>query len=92
MIARTETISAYSEASTQAYIQSGVVSKVVWIATRDNRVRDDHLGLDGVESDIANGATRWTFADGVETRGPGLSGTAHQDINCRCATAPVIEI
>ena len=92
MIARTETISAYSEASTQAYIQSGVVSKVVWIATRDGRVRDDHLGLDGVETDLANGQTNWTFADGVTTRGPGLSGVAHQDINCRCATAPVIEI
>lgn len=92
MIARTETISSYSEASTQTYIQSGVVSKVEWIATRDNRVRDDHLGLDGVETDIANGQTQWTFADGVTTRGPGLSGVAHQDINCRCAVAPVIEI
>ncbi len=81
MIARTETISGYAEASLSGYKQSGVVDKTEWIATRDDRVRDDHLALDGKEVKLGK---KFTFPDGVKTKGPGLSNEAHQDINCRC--------
>ncbi len=88
MIARTEVVGSYSAGSLEAYKQSGVVERVEWIATRDDRVRDDHLALDGK---IIKLGKAWTFGDGVKTKGPGLSGVGGHDINCRCALAPVVD-
>jgi len=59
----------------------GLKSSRYWIATIDNRTRDLHGKMDGQEAD-ENG--EYIFADGVRTKGPGLSGVAEHDINCRC--------
>lgn len=53
----------------------------IWVATIDQNTRDDHIDMDGEPAD-ANGI--FTLPDGTTTEGPGLSGVAEQDINCRC--------
>jgi len=60
---------------------TGIDVELIWVSTLDSRTRPDHQELDEVAAD-RNG--EWVFPDGVKTRGPGLSGHAHQDINCRC--------
>ena len=60
----------------------GIVLVHVWDATLDGKTRPEHGFLDGQEAD-ENG--EWTFSDGIKTKGPGLSGVAYHDINCRCA-------
>ena len=53
----------------------------VWSAQNDGRARDSHLALDGIEADKDG---LW-YIDGTPTAGPGLSGIAEEDINCRCS-------
>ncbi len=80
MIARTEVVGSYAGGSLEAYKQSDVVERVEWIATRDGRVRDDHLALDGKTIKLGK-----TFTlGGAPTKGPGLSPIAGESINCRC--------
>ena len=92
MIARTEVNGGANWATTEAYRQSGVVTRRAWIATRDERVRDSHADMDGVETDLSNpfvlisGDNRGETADQ-----PGDFGIAEEDINCRCTTVAVIE-
>ena len=59
----------------------GMKLKKIWVATKDDRTRDRHAEMDGVEADD-DGV--FTLPDGVTTDGPGLSGVAEHDINCRC--------
>lgn len=59
----------------------GMKLKKIWVATNDDRTRDRHAEMDGVEADD-DGV--FTLPDGVTTDGPGLSGVAEHDINCRC--------
>jgi HK97 family phage portal protein len=79
-IARTETGSIVNEATVEAYNQTEVVKKKEWIATMDDRVRPSHAAADGqiVEKDKP-------FLVGGELK------NAPNDINCRCAVAPVVE-
>jgi SPP1 gp7 family putative phage head morphogenesis protein len=53
----------------------------VWSAALDARTRDDHAAMDGQEADKDG---LFHFPSGGTTTGPGLSGIAEQDINCRC--------
>lgn len=64
----------------------GVKIKKVWAASMDKRTRETHGELDGTEIDVDE-EFEWTAADGakVSALGPGLSGNAGEDINCRCA-------
>lgn len=89
-IFRTEGQRAKSAART--LVQDGVMEKgdklgleleKVWDATRDSRTRPDHRAL---HRQPANDDGEWTFPDGTVTKGPGLSGVAKQDIQCRCTT------
>lgn len=61
----------------------GLKTVKVWVATLDNRTRDSHQKMDGVE---ANADGIFTLPSGATTEAPGLSGIAEEDINCRCTT------
>lgn len=52
----------------------------IWDATLDNRTRKRHGDMDGVE---ANEDGKFKFK-GKLVDGPGLTGSADDDINCRC--------
>lgn len=87
-IARTEVGYASNAASTAAYELSGLVSKREWVATQDDRVRDDHDEMDGQTVDMDE---PFTAPDGATAMFPGDFGVGEQDINCRCTTAPIVE-
>jgi HK97 family phage portal protein len=75
-IARTETTSVVNEAHLEAYKQSEVVEAREWIATLDDRVRDEHLMMDGEIAKLDE-----PFSNGL---------MYPQEPNCRCSIAPVI--
>ena len=58
----------------------GIEVKLRWVATLDTKTRSNHQILD---TQFANEDGFWT--DPFRTEGPGLSGIAGEDINCRCA-------
>jgi len=76
-IARTETINASNSGSLEAYKQSGVVEKKEWLATMDDRVRDEHAAMNGEIVDIDK-----PFSNGE------MFGS---EPNCRCTILPVIK-
>jgi len=78
-IARTETGTVINKASIEAYKQSGIVNKKEWIATMDDRVRPEHAAADGQQVGLNE-----RFAVGGDMK------EAPDDINCRCAVAPVV--
>lgn len=89
-IARTETVRAQSHgtrARFRAAEASGVTLQREWLSARDANVRSHHRALDGKRTTVEG---RWTFPSGVETEGPGLSGRAEEDCNCRCAERAVL--
>lgn len=59
----------------------GIKVKRVWVATSDDRTRDSHKAMDGKEAEDDG---LFTLPSGVRTEGPGMSGIAEEDINCRC--------
>lgn len=75
MIARTEATNANNEGLMEGYKQSGIATHKEWVATQDDRTRDEHLALNGevvnVDSDFSNGLP------------------FPQEVNCRCVVAPV---
>jgi HK97 family phage portal protein len=77
-IARTETTAVVNEAHLEAYDQSEVVEGKEWVATLDDRVRDEHLALDG---EIV--ALDENFSNGLDYP---------QEPNCRCTIAPVVRM
>lgn len=60
---------------------AGVQGKRYWMATLDDVVRESHKDMDGQEEDDDG---MFEFPSGEKTEGPGLSGIAEEDINCRC--------
>lgn len=88
VIARTETISASNLGSQAAAKSTGLPLKKEWIATRDDRVRDDHLAADGQKVEIDNpyrvGGEELMFP-GDSTHGASPENT----IQCRCTEAYV---
>jgi SPP1 gp7 family putative phage head morphogenesis protein len=77
LIARTETIKASNSGAYQAYKQSGVVEKKQWLATMDDRVRDEHAAMNGEIVGLNE-----AFSNGEMFPG---------EPNCRCTVLPVIE-
>lgn len=77
-IARTETTAVVGEAHLEAYEQSETVEGKEWVATLDDRTRDEHLEMDGeiVEKDKS-------FSNGL---------MYPQEPNCRCTIAPVVNM
>ena len=89
-IVRTEGHRVQSTARQVAYDKSNSAAKdlgikitKVWLATLDGRTRDTHREMDGQEADEQG---LFHFPGGVTAEGPGLSGIAELDINCRCTT------
>jgi SPP1 gp7 family putative phage head morphogenesis protein len=82
-VARTETTRAATAAMQEVYAQSndlGIVSRMEWIATLDDRTRPNHAKLDGQFAD-ENGA--WHVA-GLTTYGPGKFEGYHPEEDCQC--------
>lgn len=85
MIARTEVLSAYN-GSTELIgrnLPSDIVNGKEWLATSDDRTREDHMIADGQQ--VATGEA-FTVGDS-EMQYPGdPEGSAAEAINCRCKT------
>lgn len=86
MIARTEITHSAGFGSYSAFAQSGVVDGKQWLGTNDDVIRETHDDLDGTIVDLReffetpNGKALYCGGFGVP----------EEDINCRCAIAPVI--
>ena len=65
--------------SYKALDEMGIVQKKVWIATPDERVRDEHLLMDGEEVDIDD-----VFSNGCAFPGD-PAGDPETVYNCRCS-------
>ena len=76
MIARTESTAVNNEGFMEAYKQSPVVNSQEWVATKDDRTRDEHLAMDGEIVEVGK-----NFSNGLPYP---------QEVNCRCVIAPVI--
>jgi hypothetical protein len=71
----------------EAQVQSNIVRGRQWVATRDNRTREEHAKLDGDFKPLLE-----PFAIGSDTgMHPGDFGEAANSVNCRCTTTPVVE-
>ena len=67
--------------------EAGVEFTRIWTSTLDDRTREDHQDMDGEEANEDN----LFDLDGNMVEGPGLTGEARQDINCRCTVRGEIE-
>lgn len=84
-IVRTETHRVMEQAKLD-YLGQGQAAGLeivkVWVSSRDERVRSSHTSMDGItvdyDKDFDNPLT------GGKGPGPGMMGTAEDDINCRC--------
>jgi len=68
--------------------EMGIKMLKVWDAAIDDKTRDDHRDMDGekVKTD-----EDFTLPDGSSGPGPGMTGVAEQDIQCRCRLRYEIE-
>jgi len=99
VIARTESITALRmgrrEGIQQAIEQGAIASdalKRVWSTSADDRVREDHVAMDGEEVDGID--TPWTLPDGSQMMTPGdtsLGADPSQTIQCRCLESYVVD-
>jgi HK97 family phage portal protein len=85
-IARTETLRSANFGTYEAQTMSGLVQIRQWVATRDDRVRDEHLALDGKQSAIDEPFEVGSYSAMM----PCDFGEPGMDINCRCTTVAVI--
>jgi HK97 family phage portal protein len=76
MIARTESTAVNNEGFLEAYRQSPVVNSQEWVATKDDRTRDEHLQMDGEIVKVGE-----NFSNGLPYP---------QEVNCRCVISPII--
>lgn len=87
-IARTEGMRALNAGHQRAYEEAeknGIPLTIFWDATLDSRTRPSHGALDGQMKDEKNNG--WYVPElGKFVSGPGQSGVASFDINCRCRT------
>ncbi len=87
-IARTEGMRALNAGHQRAYQEAremGCDIVEMWDATLDSRTRPSHGALDGKYRDEEHGG--WYVPElGRYVEGPGKSGVASFDINCRCRT------
>lgn len=95
-IARTESTAAYTAGRLEAWRQSGVVRGKRWLAAQDDRTRHTHKEAHGQEVELdkpfrlLEPATASKPEREVLTDGPGQSGVAQEDINCRCELQPIL--
>lgn len=84
-VVRTETHRVMEQAKLDSLVNAqsaGIEIFKKWVSSRDERVRSSHVSMDGVtvsfNEDFINPLT------GGKGPGPGMMGTAADDINCRC--------
>ena len=86
MIARTETAGAMNFGSYATYKTEGV-SKKEWVATMDDRTRDDHIDADtqvvGIDEPFDVGDDHLMYPCDPD-------GDASQVVNCRCTLSPIV--
>jgi len=85
MIARTETLSAFSIGSNATMKRASEVipgMKKMWVTAMDERVRDDHQAMEGKVVDADEDFKLPDGSAGYGPRSPGLS--AAMSVNCRC--------
>jgi SPP1 gp7 family putative phage head morphogenesis protein len=78
-VARTETAAAAGFGQREAAKQSGVVQLKRWISSRDDRVRDSHVDIDGEEQALDE-----PYSNGLMFPGD-PDGEPSESIQCRCA-------
>jgi SPP1 gp7 family putative phage head morphogenesis protein len=86
-IIRTESHRAHETGKAEAVdraTKQGVKMVKVWISSKDERVRDDHISMDGQTVPVDED---FVAPDGSRGPHPGEMGSAAQDINCRCTVA-----
>lgn len=91
-IARTEALRSANLGRSDVWNVTTIPLVKEWVATRDERVRDSHLALDGVsvkldESFVFNEALEPFVAGSAFV--PGVSTAAAHAVNCRCAAAAI---
>jgi len=77
-VARSETAMAAGFGQHSAAEQSGVVKKKKFLSSRDDRVRDSHVALDGEERDLDEPYSNGQMFPGDPSVDPS------EFINCRC--------
>ena len=89
LIARTESMASVNFGTVETYRADGVGQKE-WLATQDDRTRDDHqIGEGWGEPYIVD--IDEDFEVGGDTMdAPGNGSDASQNCNCRCTVLPVI--
>lgn len=90
-IARTEGHRCMAQAKEDSFDvieKAGVKFKEQWVSSKDERVRSYHQQLDGT---IINRGEMFTSPSGARGPGPGLMGSASDDINCRCVKILILE-
>jgi len=86
-IARTEVVGGSNFATYSAMAQSGVTHRRAWVATLDDRTRDEHMALHAKVVDISE-----PFHIGMDSgMFPGDFKQAKNSINCRCTTVHVLD-
>jgi len=87
VIARTETMSSVNTGEFEVYKGEGVTKKE-WLATQDDRTRDEHAAADGQ----IVGIDEPFIVGGEALQYPGdPTGSAGEVIQCRCTVLPVLE-
>jgi len=86
-IARTETTTAMNTAMDVAAEQTGIMIEKVWIASIDDRTRDSHADLDGVQVP-KNEPFRTSNGNSLDYPGD-PNGRPEEIINCRCTVGYV---
>jgi len=88
LIARTEVPRSSNFTTWNAYTQSKVVQKKTWVATPDDRVRDDHIAMNGVTVALDQ---EFVLPNGNRTMYPGETGDPADDCNERCTIIAVVD-
>ena len=94
LIARTESCTTMNAGSTALYQSEGIELKE-WISVQDDRTRDSHLIMDGVVVPIGEKfeVPATSQSEGAWMEYPGdPTAPAGEVCNCRCTTAPVVNI
>jgi SPP1 gp7 family putative phage head morphogenesis protein len=87
VIARTESLGAYSGGVTESWRQSGVVKGKTWLSAIDDRTRPDHVDAHGQEVGLDED---FDVGD-ASGPGPGMMDDPAQDCNCRCSMTAVLD-
>lgn len=90
-IAQTEVIASLNQGALEAYEDNEMVEKKGWLPAYDEATRDSHIDAGhryGVRGAIPLHED-FVLSSGATGAGPGQTGVAAEDINCRCSVFPV---